>query len=149
MQEEIAFKPYDRIIYRYIHNEESRWTCGLFSHMDGASVCLVGGAVLSPGTCWDVLPYVGFEHLVGTTISKAPQLYDQAGRVAMFGTIAELENGEGIRARILRVVDNGIQTLGKEIYPAFIPIHLYNRPGGASKYTHIFVVQDKNIISYQ
>lgn len=148
MQLEVAFRPYDRVIYRYIHNE-SRWTCGLFSHMDGSSIYLIGGAVLSPGACWDVLPYVGFEHLVGTTISKAPQMYDQAGRVAMFGTPTALENGEGIRARILRVVDDGIQTLGKEIYPAFIPIHLYNRPGGATKYTHIFVVKDKKIESYK
>lgn len=54
------FKPFDKVLVRDI--DENEWECSLFSHIDeeGYYVCV--------GSWWiQCIPYVGNEHLLGTT----------------------------------------------------------------------------------
>lgn len=59
---ERQFKPFDKVLVRNPNNKDDKWTCDIFSHMDGDCYVLLSGYAN-----YKVIPYEGNEHLVGTT----------------------------------------------------------------------------------
>lgn len=63
---ERKFKCKDEVIFRATWDEKARWTYGIVSHTLKDSVILSGDIGLHE-SYYNVLPYEGNEHLVGTT----------------------------------------------------------------------------------
>lgn len=93
----MLFKPFEKIVYRYKYSEDSRWTCGLISHVAGPSLYLVGGAVMNPLSSWEVLPFEGNEDLVGSCSSAVRSAHLPYEGYAVFSDSAyELRKGRGM-----------------------------------------------------
>lgn len=58
---ETKFKCKDEVIYRY--DNSCMWQYGIFSHYEEEHICLVGAKLTAK---WQILPYKGNKHLVGT-----------------------------------------------------------------------------------
>lgn len=69
MEQKKEFKPFERVIIRRKDNVNGAvrlWTCAEFSHYNGNFIALVGCYEYDK-TMFDVLPFAGNEHLVGTS----------------------------------------------------------------------------------
>lgn len=60
------FKPFDKVIFKY-KNKSYIWVCGFFSNYEDGDIYLIGNDVAFSLDEYDILPYEGNEHLVGTT----------------------------------------------------------------------------------
>lgn len=68
MENKKQFKPYDRVIYRLNYSSPTTWHCGIFSDYNERKthITLCSGFTFFLDK-YDILPYEGNEHLVGTT----------------------------------------------------------------------------------
>ena len=57
------FKPFDKVLVLNRDNKDDKWSCDIFSHKEGNTYILLSGSY----TGFDIIPYEGNEHLVGTT----------------------------------------------------------------------------------
>lgn len=87
---EKKFKCKDKVIYR-VENENALWTYGIFSHYihyeDGTCSAVINGNTLDT-VFYQILPYVGNEHLVGTTDEPEPEIRLEEGEWIMVSNIA-------------------------------------------------------------
>lgn len=60
-----TFKPFDKVIFRP-KDESYMWICGLFSNYDGNGANIIGYENVLSFDEYNILPYEGNEHLVGT-----------------------------------------------------------------------------------
>lgn len=88
---EKKFKCKDEVIYRRNY-EEDEWTYGIFSHYhDNFRNAVVNGVYITLDS-WDILPYEGNEHLVGTDQNTDEEVRLEEGEYLMGCCEIELEH---------------------------------------------------------
>lgn len=100
---EKKFKCKDEVIYRDKNIEEYEWTYGIFSHSykdDGREWYVINGEHLSLKQ-WDILPYKGNEHLVGSTDSPNEEVKLEEGEICIFSDAINEFLGFGIISRLV------------------------------------------------
>lgn len=104
---EKKFKCKDEVIVRLKESGRS-WFYGVVSHSDDASVVLSGG-FRHPYERYDVLPYVGNEHLVGTDCEQEEEVVLEGGELVYgFDNIEELEDVDMILGKFKCIEDNSL-----------------------------------------
>lgn len=122
---ERKFKCKDEVVVR-LKESGSIWFYGVVSHSDDASVVLSGG-FRHPYERYDVLPFNGNEHLVGTTDEPEEEIVLKEGEFILCHDYIELiQDGVGTLSRYVDLtVDNIKSRAGTFRY--CIPMSKYNQ----------------------
>lgn len=80
---EKKFKCKDEVLIRYNRGEKSEWAYGIVSHETKDYIVLCGD-VSFYRECYDVIPYDGNEHLVGTTDEPEEEIIINEGEYVFF-----------------------------------------------------------------
>ena len=123
---EKKFKCKDEVIVR-LKESGCRWFYGVVSHSDDVSVVLSGG-FCHPYEIYDVLPYVGNEHLVGTEDEHEEEIVLKEGELVLLSdTALPLKEGKGIISGYEEIVyGNIIAATNGRHYNYCIPMSKYN-----------------------
>ena len=124
---EKKFKCKDEVIVR-LKEPGCSWFYGVVSHSDDASVVLSGG-FRHPYKRYDVLPYFGNEHLVGTTDEPEEEITIEIDEYMLANDCFDrLSNGLGsiVKFRRVDVSRNSIVSSSLSYYNYCIPMSKYN-----------------------
>lgn len=122
---ERKFKCKDEVIVR-LKETGSSWFYGVVSHADDASVVLSGG-FRHPYERYDILPFYGNEHLVGTTNEPEEEIILAKGEFILLSESAiNIQKGIGTVLNYSEIVGSAIIATNGNGYSYGIPMSKYN-----------------------
>lgn len=147
------FKPFDKVIFKY-KNKSYMWVCGLFSNYEDGDVYLIGNDVAFSLDEYDILPFEGNEHLVGTTSESEEEVNLKGGeRIICSDDVKLLMSGVGFLTTFSYIDENifytGKSRLVVADYNYAIKFTDFNPYDMEETKKHVLCVKNGKIVKYK
>lgn len=142
------FKPFDKVIFKY-KNKSYIWVCGFFSNYEDGDIYLIGNDVAFSLDEYDILPYEGNEHLVGTTNEPEEEVKLEEGEVIIvFDAYNRFFDGVSCVRKFTRVLNTVFETNAAN-WSFAIRFSDFNPNDMEETKKHILCVKNGKVVKYK